>query len=149
MPKPPPADSPFWKAWEVFTSFNKHLYRLSGGRVGGRLGKAPFLILHHVGRKSGKPRESPLIYLPDDDRWVIVASKGGIDRHPAWFHNLMSSQEATIEVGRDRYRVRPRVAEGDERARLWSRLVEIYKPYAEYATYTERQIPVVVLERSV
>lgn len=148
MPKPPPPDSPFWKAWEVFTAQHKRVYRLTGGRIGGTFGKAPILILHHVGRKSGKRRESPLIHLPDGDRWVIVASKGGVDRHPAWFHNIMAAGEATAEVGRERHRVTPRVAEGDERARLWERLVAIYKPYADYATYTSRQIPVVVLERA-
>src|SRR3712207_1624973 len=146
MPKPPPPDSPFWKAWELGAGMHRRLYRLTGGKVGGKIGKAPILILHHVGRKSGTKRESPLIYVPDGDRCVIIASKGGVDKHPAWFHNLMAAGETTIEVGPDRRRVRPRVAEGEERERLWQRAVEIYKPYADYATYTSRQIPVVVLE---
>jgi F420H(2)-dependent quinone reductase len=148
MPKPPPPDHRFWKVWEVFTSQHKRVYRLTGGRIGGRMGRAPILVLHHVGRKSGKPRESPLIYVPDGDRWVVVASKGGVDKHPAWFHNVMAAGEATVEVGRERHRVTPRVAEGEERARLWDRAVGVYKPYADYATYTERQIPVGVLERA-
>jgi len=143
---PPPADSRFWKLFEVFTTLHRHAYRLTGGRVGGRIGGAPILILHHVGRKSGRVRQSPLIYLPHRGGWVVVASKGGVDRHPAWFHNLTAANEAVVDVGRRRHRVRPRAAEGEERARLWAGLVEIFGPYAEYQTFTERRIPVVVLE---
>ena len=149
VPKPPPADSSFWKAWEVFTRANIGVFRLTGGRLGARIGKAPVLLLHHVGAKSGKKRVSPLIYVPDGDDLVVVASKGGVDRHPAWFHNLRANPETDVEVPREgRRRVRARVADGEERARLWEKAVAIYKPYADYETYTERQIPVVVLERT-
>ena len=148
MAKPPPADSKIWTLINAAGTLNKRVYRLTGGKVGGRMGKAPVLILHHVGRKSGKPRETPVLYLRDGERWVIVASKGGVDTHPAWFHNLMAAGEATIEVGRDRHKVRPRVAEDPERAQLWDRLVALYKSYADYQTYTERRIPVVVLDRA-
>jgi deazaflavin-dependent oxidoreductase (nitroreductase family) len=147
MPKPPPPDHRFWKLWEGFTRLNIALFRLTRGRIGGRIGKAPILLLHHVGRRSGTHRVSPLIYLPDEPDCVVVASKGGVDRHPAWFHNLMAMDATDVELpGGERRRVRPRVAEGAERERLWPRLVAIYKPYADYATYTERQIPLVVLE---
>jgi F420H(2)-dependent quinone reductase len=149
MPKPPPADSPFWKAWEGFTRLNIVLFRATRGRVGGRMPgmKARICIVHHVGRKSGKKRQSPLIYLPDGDKVVVVASKGGVDKHPAWFHNVTAMDSVEVELpGGGRRRLRPRVADGEERARLWKELVEIYPPYAEYQTYTERQIPVVVLE---
>ena len=78
---------------------------------------------------------------------MIVASKGGVDKHPAWFHNLKANPETVVELPREGKRsVRARVAEGEERAELWDKAVAIYKPYAEYQTYTERQIPVVVLE---
>ena len=146
MRKPPPADSKAWKLINALASANKRVYRLTGGRIGGRMGKAPILILHHVGRKSGAQRETPVNYLAEGDRLVVVASKGGVDQHPAWFHNLMAAPEATVEIGRDRRRVRPRIAEDPERAELWPRLVEIYPPYAEYQAFTERRIPVVVLE---
>ena len=149
MAKPPPPDHPFWKLWEAGTRVNIALFRATRGRVGGSLGKARILLLHHTGRRSGEHRVSPLIYLADGDDVVIVASKGGVDKHPAWFHNLMAMDSTEVELpGRERRRVRPRVAEGDERERLWERLVAMYKPYASYATYTERRIPVVVLERA-
>ena len=149
MPKPPPVDSKFWKAWEGLTRLNIVLFRATGGRVGGKLPGfgSRICILHHVGRKSGQPRQSPLIYLPDGEAVVVVASKGGVDRHPAWFHNVVAMDETDVELpGGVRRRVRPRVAEGSERERLWPRLVETYPPYADYATYTTREIPVVVLE---
>ena len=129
---------------------NTFLFRRTGGRVGGTfLGGAPVLLLHHVGRKSGQARTSPLIYLDDSPRLVVIASKGGVDAHPAWFHNLMAMATTEVELpGGVRRRVRPRVASGEERARLWARAVQIYRPYADYASYTEREIPVVVLEPS-
>jgi deazaflavin-dependent oxidoreductase (nitroreductase family) len=146
MPKAPPSSSPLWKLFEVFTRVNVVAYRLSGGKVGGRLGKARVLLLHHVGAKSGKERVSPLIYLPDGDDLVIVASKGGTDRHPAWFHNLMANPETVVEVGRERRRVRAHKADLEERARLWPMLVGIYGSYETYQRNTDREIPVVVLE---
>jgi deazaflavin-dependent oxidoreductase (nitroreductase family) len=147
MPKPPPPSSPFWKLWEGLTRVNIALFRATGGRVGGSLGGAPVLLLHHTGRRSGKARVSPLLYLGDPPNVVVVASKGGVDQHPAWFHNLMAMEATDVELpARERRRVRPRVAEGDERERLWARLVGIYPPYESYQTYTDRQIPVVVLE---
>ena len=146
MPKPPPSSSSFWKLFNLGAALNVRLYRLSGGKIGGRMQKAKVLLLHHVGRKSGKTRVTPLLFLPDGERLVIVASKGGTDKNPAWFGNLMASPETTVEVGRETRRVRARQAGDEERAQLWPRLVEIYKPYESYQTYTDRQIPVVVLE---
>ena len=147
MPKPPPSSSPYWKLHRLLPRINEVLFRRTRGRVGGKFLGAPVLLLDHVGRKSGQARTNPLIYLDDAPRLVVVASKGGTDTHPAWFHNLMAMETTEVELpGGDRRRVRPRVAEGDERAVLWERLVAVYRPYANYATYTERRIPVVVLE---
>jgi deazaflavin-dependent oxidoreductase (nitroreductase family) len=124
------------------------LYRATGGVVGHRIPglRAPILLLFHVGAKSGKPRTSPLLYIPDGDDYVIVASKGGYPRHPAWFHNLRAKPDVAVQVGSAVQPVRARVAAGSKRERLWRRAVELYSPYAEYQERTERQIPLVVLE---
>jgi len=146
VPKPPPASSPLWKVLNLAGKANVGIYRLSRGRVGGRLGRAPVLLLHHVGRRTGRERVVPLIYLPDGDRLALVASKGGTDTDPAWYRNLLAHPEASVEIGRERRRVRARRATELERADLWPRLVDIYPTYATYQTYTTRVIPVVVLE---
>ena len=106
------------------------------------------LVLHHRGRRSGQARETPLMYLDDGADVVVVGSKGGTDTHPAWFHNLMAmaETEAEAEVGGERRRVRPKLADAEERARLWPRLVELYPPYEEYQSFTSREIPVVSLK---
>jgi len=141
-----PESPVFWKVFGAMTRVNVVLYRATGGKVGGRMGKAPILLLHHVGRKSGQARLTPLIYVPDGERVAVIASKGGMPKNPAWFHNLMAAGEAEIEIGRERRRVRPRVAEGDERVDLWRRAVALYGSYESYQRQTDRQIPVVVLE---
>jgi len=145
--KPPVAGSPFWRVFHLATRLHVAMFRASRGRLGGHLGRAPILLLSHVGRKSGRPRMSPLIYLDDGPRVVVVASKGGTDTHPAWYHNLMAMETAQVQLPRrPRHRVRPRVARGREREELWPRLVNLYKGYDDYASFTDRQIPVVVLE---
>ncbi|UGS38080.1 nitroreductase family deazaflavin-dependent oxidoreductase [Capillimicrobium parvum] len=146
MPKPPPPDSPFWKVFGVMTKLNTAAFRATRGKVGGRFGKADILLLHHVGAKSGKSRVAPLIYLPDGDDLVLVASKGGSDRHPGWFHNLRANPDTEVELRGERRRVHARVATDEERERYWPRLVAIYKPYDDYQGYTQRRIPLVVLE---
>jgi deazaflavin-dependent oxidoreductase (nitroreductase family) len=129
----------------VTSGLNTALYRLTGGKVGGRMGKAPILLLTVAGRKSGKRRTTPLLYGRDGDNYVVIASMGGAPKHPAWYHNL-NGQEAEILVGRDRLRVRARDAESEERERLWTLMVSLYPSYDSYQKKTERRIPVVVLE---
>jgi deazaflavin-dependent oxidoreductase (nitroreductase family) len=151
MPKPPPPEHPFWKVFNVVTALNVRLFKLTRGRVGGTLPgtKVRILILHHVGRKSGTRRETPLLYVSDGDDLAIIASKGGVDRHPAWFHNLTAAPETVVELpGGEQRRVRARVAEGAERERWWSRAVAAYRQYEDYESYTDRRIPVVILERA-
>ena len=142
----PQADSPFWWIWERFTSVHATLYRLSRGRVGGDYNGAPIVLVDSVGRKSGKRRTHPLIAREIDGNLVIVASKGGVDRHPAWYLNLMARPETEANWRGERRRVRAREAEGEERDRLWQQMVEVYRPYAHYQSRTERRIPVIVLE---
>ena len=127
------------------SGLNTALYRLTGGKVANRMGKAPILLLTVAGRKSGKRRTTPLLYGRDGDNYVVIASMGGAPKHPAWYHNL-KGQEAEIQVGRTRLRVRARDAEGEERERLWALMVSLYPSYDDYQKKTERRIPVVVLE---
>jgi deazaflavin-dependent oxidoreductase (nitroreductase family) len=125
------------------------IYRASGGRLGHRVpGAPPTLLLEHVGAKSGQKRTSPLTYtLGDGDDLVLVASKGGYPKNPAWFHNLKANPDTTVQVGRERRPVHARVATPEERERLWPRVVDNYSGYAEYQKRTDREIPLVILER--
>jgi deazaflavin-dependent oxidoreductase (nitroreductase family) len=148
MPKPPPPDSVFWKGFNVLTEVNTRLFRLTRGLVGGRFGPVRILLLHHVGRRTGRARVTPLLYVPEGDGYVIVASKGGSDKHPAWYHNLMAAPDTEVEVpGGKRVAVRARVATADERPELWRRLDRMWPPYRSYRSYTDREIPLIILER--
>jgi deazaflavin-dependent oxidoreductase (nitroreductase family) len=147
LPPAPDAGSLRAKAWNQITRANVWVYRLSGGRLLGRFGQAPVLLLHHVGRRSGQARTTPLLYLLDEPSWVIVASAGGRSQHPAWVHNLRASPETEIEVGAERVPVRAREATETERERLWPRLTEIWPEFDVYETRAPRTIPVIVLER--
>jgi deazaflavin-dependent oxidoreductase (nitroreductase family) len=123
------------------------LYRATGGAVGHRFpGAPPMLLLDHVGAKTGKLRATPLAYVRDGDDYVIVASKGGHPKHPAWFHNVLASPEVRIQVGHRRMSVRAREATPEEHERLWPKVVEAYAGYASYQARTERTIPLVILE---
>lgn len=124
------------------TKLHVALFRRTGGRVGGRLVGNPILLLNTTGRKSGKERTTPLLYLPDGEDMVIVASNGGAAKHPAWWLNLREMDEATVEIGRRQVRVRAEEVFGEEKERLWARLVEAYPGYAEYQRKTGREIPV-------
>jgi deazaflavin-dependent oxidoreductase (nitroreductase family) len=125
------------------------LYRVSGGRLGHTIpgvgGK--MLLLDHVGAKSGTKRTSPLLYFRDGDDLVIVASKGGYPKHPAWYHNLMANPDIEVQVGTERRAVHARVADAEERERLWPRAIKSYHGYADYQERSKgREIPLVILE---
>jgi F420H(2)-dependent quinone reductase len=137
-----------WRIWHQYTRAQVIVYRLTRGRLWGDYRGAPVLLLHHRGRKSGKERVSPLLCLADGDDLVVVGSKGGSHKHPAWFLNLREMPETTVEVGAEKRRVRVRVASAEERAKLWPRVVELYSDYADYQARTEREIPLIVLSPS-
>ncbi len=125
---------------------NVPLYRLSGGRIGGRVGRAPVLLLTTTGRKSGQARTAPVLYLADGERFTVIGSNAGNTRAPAWSLNLKANPEAGVEVGRRKVPVRARVAEGEERADLWRRHNEQYAGFDDYEARTGREIAVFVLE---
>lgn len=124
-------------------------YRETGGEVG-HIWKegSTILLLTTKGRKTGQPRTTPLIYATDGDRYVIVASKGGAPAHPGWYENLAQDPEVELQVKDEVFPARARVAEGEERDRLWRKANEVWRHYDSYQEKTEREIPVVVLERA-
>jgi deazaflavin-dependent oxidoreductase (nitroreductase family) len=123
------------------------VYQVTRGRIGHRFpGSPPMLLLDHVGAKSAHKRTTPLVYVEDGENLVLVASKGGNPKNPAWFHNLRASPETTVQVGSERRSVRARVADAQERARLWPKAVETYRGYEDYQERTDREIPLVILE---
>jgi deazaflavin-dependent oxidoreductase (nitroreductase family) len=138
-----------WPVLRRFAGVHTFLYRTTGGRLGqdipGIRGK--MLLLDHVGAKSGTRRTAPLLYFPDGDDLVLVASKGGFPKHPAWYHNLMANPDTTVQVGGERRAVHARVAGPPERERLWPLAVKQYRSYDDYQARSKgREIPMVILE---
>jgi F420H(2)-dependent quinone reductase len=123
------------------------LYRLSGGRIGHHVpGLPPMLLLDHVGAKSGAKRTSPLVYVRDGEDLVLVASKGGHPKNPAWFYNLKAHPDTEVQVGSKRRPVHARVANAEEHKRLWPQALKTYGGYADYQKRAKRQIPLLILE---
>jgi deazaflavin-dependent oxidoreductase (nitroreductase family) len=121
-------------------------YRETGGEIGHEWKPGVFtLLLTTTGRRTGRPRTSPLIYVEDADDYVVIASKGGADSHPDWYVNLDADPEVEIQVGDRVMAARARTASRDEAARLWKPMTEVWPAYDEYAEKTDREIPVVVI----
>jgi deazaflavin-dependent oxidoreductase (nitroreductase family) len=138
---------------KVMARANVWVYRATGGRVGGtwRVGAAlrkpvPICLLEHRGRRTGTVRTTPLVYLVDGPRLIVVASQAGRAEHPMWYLNLLAHPDVTVQVRRERRAMRARVADPAERALLWPKLVDLYADYDSYQSWTDRVIPVVVLE---
>ena len=131
----------------LFNADHVRVYRETGGERGYHWRGATILLLTTTGRKSGEERTTPLIHRVDDGRWVVIASRGGAPDHPDWYKNLQADPEATIEVQADEVPVVATTAVGDERARLWALMTEVWPAYDDYQRKTEREIPVVVLTR--
>ena len=136
------------RAWHHLTQAHVQTYRLSGGRVGRSFRGRPVCLVDHVGRKSGKKHTSPLIYARDGDDLLIVASNGGSRKDPLWWLNLKEHPETIVQVGSEQRAVRARQATPEEKQRLWPVVVDVYAPYEEYQRKTDRDIPVIVLERT-
>lgn len=129
------------------------IYRRTGGRIGGkwRIGAGfrkpvPTLLLDHRGRTSGRQFTTPLLYLLDGPNVVVVASQGGLPKDPQWYRNLVADPDTLVQIKREVRRVRAHTADPQERAVLWPRLLELYADFASYQAWTEREIPIVVLE---
>ena len=144
---------PTWKrlliAW-LFVPVHRVLFRLSGGRVLGRLEGTGVLILVTKGRKSGEPRSSPLLYFrfEEADDLIVVASNYGQDRHPAWYLNVAADPTIFVETGGERFAAEAHIAQGQERAALYDKVVAANPRFATYRASTQRQIPVVALRRA-
>ncbi len=152
--KPKGLDSPLVpKLLKRAAAVNVWVYRRTNGRLMGklRIGAAfpwgvPICLLTHTGRKSGELRTTPLLFLPEGDRVVVVASQGGLPKHPHWYLNVLSNPDVTVQVRGNVRRMRARTATTSERAELWPRLVDLYADFDSYQSWTDREIPVVLCE---
>jgi deazaflavin-dependent oxidoreductase (nitroreductase family) len=128
------------------TRFHSRAYARTGGRRGGRWWGVPVLVLETVGRRSGKPRRTPIVYVRDGERLLVTPANAGADRTPGWWLNLAAAGEGVALVEGMRVRVRPRVLEGDEREHGWRALARALPALHDYGTFTERRFPLVSLE---
>ena len=120
-------------------------FRANSGKVGGRFEGRPLLLLHTRGARSQQERINPVAYTRDDDRLVVIASKGGAPTNPDWYYNILANPLVTVEVGTEQFQARAEVAEEPERTRLYDKMVEIMPGFDEYRRRTQRVIPVIVL----
>ena len=131
----------------VMSAINTWLYRISGGRIGGKwMYGAPVMLMTTVGRRSGQPRTVPLLYLRDGERVIIVGSQGGMSKDPLWVGNIAANPDVEIEIGSERRSMRARRGSAEEKARYWPDLCRMYPDYADYQKRTTRDIPVLILE---
>jgi deazaflavin-dependent oxidoreductase (nitroreductase family) len=122
-------------------------FRTNQGELTGQFAKLPVLLLKTIGAKTGAPRTTPLVYFQDGDRYLIIASKAGAHSNPAWYHNLLATPMASVELPNESFDVQAGVTEGAERDRLFQKVAEHFPIYADYQCKTARRIPVIVLER--
>ena len=133
--------------WKYFGKVHSLLYRLSGGRLGARMGWIDVALVEVVGRKSGKLRTVPIACYPHRDSVVVSASNSGMERHPAWYLNMKANPEVMVQLGRERFAAVAEEVPEEEREALWEKIVKINKHQGEYLSNTERRIPLVFLRR--
>ncbi len=125
---------------------NVPIYRLTRGRLMNTIGSAPVMLLTSIGRRSGQPRTAPVVYGADGERLIVISSNGGNHNAPGWSYNLKPNPDAEVQIGSQRRLVRARVAEGEERARLWQEMNELYEGFEDYEANVTRDIAVFLLE---
>ena len=130
---------------KAVSAFHTLIYRLTRGRLGGRIDSLPILLLTTRGRKSGRRRTTPLVYLRDGEELVLIASYGGRDEQPAWFWNLESNPQAQVQIGGRPIPMLARKATSDERVILWPKVLQLWPGYAKYQERTSRTIPLIIL----
>lgn len=149
MPKPPPRNLNSHTT-EVIVKWmsrgNTWLYKLTGGKRGSTFKNAPVALLTTTGRKTGQQRVSPLLYLRDGERVVLVASKGGADSNPMWYLNLKARPKVSVQIKEEVRHLSARDATEEERAKYWPQLVQMYPDFQDYQSWTSRTLPVVVCE---
>jgi deazaflavin-dependent oxidoreductase (nitroreductase family) len=148
--KSPPRflNSPFTEfVMKWMSRVNTFLYRRSGGEgLGGTFQKSPVALLTTTGRKSGQPRVSPVLYMRDGDRVILVASKGGSAKNPMWYLNLKANPKVQVQIKKEVLNLTARDATEEERAKYWPQLVQMYPAFDDYQSWTDRKIPVIVCE---
>jgi deazaflavin-dependent oxidoreductase (nitroreductase family) len=123
------------------------VYRATGGRLGQRLlGVPPMLLLDHIGARSGKRRTTPLVYMPDGDRFIVVAAKGGHPENPAWLYNLRAHPDTRIQIGKRRIEVHAGEVAADERVTLWPKALAYTAHWRRYERRSQRTIPLLILD---
>ena len=130
--------------------FNKKIiaeFRANEGKVGGQFANTSLLLLNTTGAKSGQLRTNPVAYTTDGDHFIIIASKGGAPTNPDWYYNVKANPRVTIELGREKFQARAVIAEGAERDHLFTQMAAVMPGFADYQRNTDRQMPVIVLER--
>ena len=131
------------------SSLHKVVFKLTRGRVGGRLVDNDMLLLTTAGARTGRDHTVPLLFLRHQESFVVIASYGGRDDHPQWYRNLRANPVATVQVGTRSTEVVARTASGEERSRLWPDVVRAYDQYQDYQSRTDREIPIVILDPTV
>lgn len=131
-----------------FNAHNIEEFRKNHGKLGGYFERAPILLIHSVGRRTGRSRVNPVMYLKDGGRYLVFASKGGADTHPDWYYNLMAHPDTQIEVGDERLDVHAEQIKGHERDTLYARQASLYPAFGEYQRKTRRVIPVIAFTKS-
>lgn len=147
MEKPRALNSPWVTLFIKWMSrFNTLIYQRSNGKLGGTFQKGPVALLTTTGRKTGEPRVSPLLYMRDGDRVIVVASRGGSDKNPMWYLNLKADPKVSVQIKDEVLQLRARDATAEEREHYWPKLVAMYPNFDDYQSWTDRVIPVVICE---